>query len=173
MISWGSNSVIYDLSLAMLIFLYEVISRNFSVTSSTLKAFMKFWGTCFKFWLRPKIIYQNTLSEQKEGRSCDLCISKNKKYQFNWQNSYSGQRQMPHSTWKKLTGKLQVTRLYFLKEIAHFQSLFVRSNRDTFWENEDKINEEECLKESFLKLAGWHLATSLPINLFIGNFWGF
>ena len=43
------------------------------------------------------------------------------------------------------TGKSQVTLLYFLlifpKEIllAHFQSLFGRSNRDVFLENEGKI----------------------------------
>ena len=54
--------------------------------------------------------------------------------------------------WKKLTymnhnkkGKSQVTRLYFLliflKEILleHFQSLFGKSNRDFFLENEGKI----------------------------------
>ena len=37
----------------MLIFLHDVISWDVSVTSSVLKLFMKFWGTCFKFWLRP------------------------------------------------------------------------------------------------------------------------
>ena len=36
----------------MLIFLYDVIIENESVTSSTLKTFMKFWATCLKFWLR-------------------------------------------------------------------------------------------------------------------------
>ena len=42
--------------------------------------------------------------------------------------------------------------LYFLKEIvlAHLQSLFGRSNRDAFLENEGKILEEGCLKEFFL-----------------------
>ena len=41
-------------SLAMLIFLlYDIISWDVNVTSPTLKVFMKFWGTCFKFWLRP------------------------------------------------------------------------------------------------------------------------
>ena len=38
----------------MLIFLYDVISRD-CVMSLTLKTFMKFWGTCFKFWLRPLV----------------------------------------------------------------------------------------------------------------------
>ena len=41
--------------------------------------------------------------------------------------------------------------LYFLKEIvlAHFQNLFGRSNRDAFWENEDKIHKGGCVKEIF------------------------
>ena len=46
-ITWGSNSVIYNP--AMLIFLYHTISWEF--TSSTIKNFTKFWGPCFKFWL--------------------------------------------------------------------------------------------------------------------------
>ena len=36
----------------MLIFLYDVIIKDFNVTSSMSKTFMKFWGACFKFWLR-------------------------------------------------------------------------------------------------------------------------
>ena len=35
-------------SLVMLIFLYDVIGWDVSVTSSMLKIFMKFRGTCFK-----------------------------------------------------------------------------------------------------------------------------
>ena len=55
--------------------------------------------------------------------------------------------------------------LTFLKEILlHFQSLFGRSNRDVFLENEGKIYRE---------LADWHLATSLRINLFTDSFQGF
>ena len=47
-----------------------------------------------------------------------------------------------------IIGKLQVTRLYFLKEIvrAHFQRLFGRSNHDVFLKTEDKIHEGRCLK---------------------------
>ena len=49
------------------------------------------------------------------------------------------------------------SRLYFLKEIvlAHFQSLFGRSNRhllwenDVFWENEGKMDDGVCVKEFF------------------------
>ena len=66
--------------------------------------------------------------------------------------------------------------LYFLKEIllAHFQSFFGRSNRDAFLENEAKIHEGEYVKEFFFrKLAGWHLPTSLRINLITDNFQGF
>ena len=64
------------------------------------------------------------------------------------------------------TGKLQVTLhfcLYFLKEIllAHFQSLFGRSNRDAFLENEGKNMKEDMWKSFFRKIAGWHLATFL------------
>ena len=40
-------------SLAMLIFLYDVIIEDVSVMSSTLKSLMKIRGTSFKFWLRP------------------------------------------------------------------------------------------------------------------------
>ena len=36
----------------MLLFLYGGISWGVSVRSSTLKTFMKFYSTCFKFWLR-------------------------------------------------------------------------------------------------------------------------
>ena len=55
------------------------------------------------------------------------------------------------------TGKLQVTlrfTLYALKEtvLAHFQSLFGRSNRDAFWENEGKIHEGGCVKDFFVNL---------------------
>ena len=35
----------------MLHFLYDVIIWGVSGTSSMLKSFMKFLGTCFKFWL--------------------------------------------------------------------------------------------------------------------------
>ena len=72
--------------------------------------------------------------------------------------NYSRERPIASSTWRKLTwrncnctGKLRVTRLYFLKEIvlAHFQRLFGRSNRDVFLENEGKIHEGGCVKELF------------------------
>ena len=48
-------------------------------------------------------------------------------------------------TW---TAKLQVALLIFPERIVltHFQSLFVRSNPNAFWDNEGKINEEECVK---------------------------
>ena len=56
-------------------------------------------------------------------------------------------------TWRNCnwTGKLQVNRLYFLKEIvlAHFQRLFGRSNRDVFLENEGKIYEGGFVKDLF------------------------
>ena len=41
--------------------------------------------------------------------------------------------------------------LCLLKQIviAHFQSLFERSNRDAFWETEGKMHEGECVKEVF------------------------
>ena len=50
-----------------------------------------------------------------------------------------------------VTGKLKVTRLYFLKEIvlAHFQRLFGRSNCYVFLENKGKIHEGGCVKEFF------------------------
>ena len=57
--------------------------------------------------------------------------------------------------------------------LADFQSLFGRSNRDNFSRNEGKIHEVGCVKELFFrKFAGWHLATSLRINFFTGNFQG-
>ena len=42
-------------------------------------------------------------------------------------------------------------RLYFRNKIAlaHFQSLFGRSNREAFSENEGKIHEGGCVKEIF------------------------
>ena len=41
--------------------------------------------------------------------------------------------------------------LYFLNNsvLAHFQSLFRRSNRDAFWENEGEIREGRCVKKFF------------------------
>ena len=41
--------------------------------------------------------------------------------------------------------------LHFQKEIAlaHFQSIFGRSNLDVFWENQRKMHEGECGKEFF------------------------
>ena len=65
--------------------------------------------------------------------------------------------------------------LHFLQEIllSQFQSLFGRSNRDALLENEGKIYEGRYGKGFFRKLAGWHLATSLQINLFTDNFQGF
>ena len=75
-------------------------------------------------------------------------------------------------------GKSQVTLLYFLliflKEILleHFQSLFGKSNRDFFLENEGKLYymKEDMEKSLFRELADWPLATSLRINLFTDNF---
>ena len=47
-------------------------------------------------------IYQNT--EQKEGCSCNLyIIVRNKEFQFIWQELHPRRRQMPYSTWRKLT----------------------------------------------------------------------
>ena len=47
-------------------------------------------------------------------------------------------------------GKLQVILLSAEKLVlAHFQSLFERSNRDAFWENESKIHERGRMKEFF------------------------
>ena len=63
-----------------------------------------------------------------------------------------------------------------MKEILleHFKSLLGRSNRDTFSENEGKnYMKEDTWKSFFSKLAGWHLATSVQINLFTDNFQGF
>ena len=37
----------------MLIFLYVIITWDVSVTTSLLKTYMEFWGTCFKFLLCP------------------------------------------------------------------------------------------------------------------------
>ena len=55
--------------------------------------------------------------------------------------------------------------------LAHFQGLFGRSNRDVFLENEGKVYEGGCVRKSFFRqLAGWHLGTSLRINLFTDNF---
>ena len=76
---------------------------------------------------------------------------------------------MPYSTWS--WRRWTVIEQILMKEImlAHFQSLFERSNRDAFWENESKIHEGRCVKEFFHKLAGEHLATSLQINFFTDN----
>ena len=42
MITWGSNSVVYDLFTCDVNFLRDVIRRNVGVTTSTLKVFIKF-----------------------------------------------------------------------------------------------------------------------------------
>ena len=78
-------------------------------------------------------------------------------------------------TWRKLTlrncnwtGKLQVTRLYFLKEIvlAHFQRLFGRRNHDVSLENEAKIHEGGCVKE-FFSLTCWLVSRKVIIDKLI------
>ena len=45
------------------------------------------------------------------------------------------------------TGKLQV--ILRSAERNCIRTLFGRSNRDAFWENEGKIHERECVKEFF------------------------
>ena len=45
------------------------------------------------------------------------------------------------------TGKLKV--ILLSAEINYTRTLFGRSNRDVFWENEGKIHEYECVKELF------------------------
>ena len=48
------------------------------------------------------------------------------------------------------TGKLQVILLSAERIVlADFQTLFGRSNRDSFWENEGQIHESGCVKELF------------------------
>ena len=58
-------------------------------------------------------------------------------------------------TWRNCnwSGKLQVTRLFFLKEIvlAHFQRIFGRSNRDVFLENERKVYAEAATRGALCK----------------------
>ena len=58
-------------------------------------------------------------------------------------------------TWRNCnrTGKLQVTRLYFLKEIvlAHFQRPFGKSNRDVFLENKGKLYAEASTRGALCK----------------------
>ena len=56
----------------MLIFLYELISWDISVTSSMLKLLMKFWGFCFKLWLRPcvwSLCFDKCITQMKDGPS--------------------------------------------------------------------------------------------------------
>ena len=57
--------------------------------------------------------------------------------------------------------------------LAYFQSLFGKSNRGAFLENEGKIHEGGYVEEFFHKLAGCYLATSLQSKLFTENFQGF
>ena len=68
---------------------------------------------------------------------------------FIWQKPYSRHCQMPYSIWRRL----KINRWQFLKEIVlkQFQSLFRRSNRDVFWENEGKMHKRLCVKEVFFK----------------------
>ena len=69
-------------------------------------------------------------------------------------------------------GKLQVTRLYFLKEIvlANFQRLFRRSDRDVFLENEGKIHEGGCVKELFSSTCRLASRNFITDYLFTDNF---
>ena len=92
------------------------------------------------------------------------------------------QTNVKYLRWIVIEQKLQITItnnstfcLYFLKQIVvpHFQSLFGRNNRDTFWENEGKIYEGRCVIPFLWKFAGWHLAPSLRIQFFTDNFQGF
>ena len=82
-------------------------------------------------------------------------------------------------TWRNCnwTGKLQATRLYFLKEIVltHFQRLFGRSNRDVFLENEGKVYAEAATRgaldkkgvlRNFVKFTEKHQCQGLFFNNF-------
>ena len=60
----------------MLIFVYDVIIYDVSVTPSTIKMFMNFWGACFKFRLRPSVAMQFKIYHLED------CL------QFVWLNSY-------------------------------------------------------------------------------------
>ena len=70
-------------SLATLIFLYDIIRWDVSATSSTLKVFMKFWRTYFKFWLRPWFILS-------KGNFINGCVlSQCKVYSKHFQNIHT------------------------------------------------------------------------------------
>ena len=143
------------------------------VISSSLRLLMKVW-----IWYRCQNRIENyyhhdeeqlgfykkvhTKTQSMSKKKDVLAILRRKKrMSFNLLDKkklYSRKLSIASSTWRKLTwrnfnwtGKLQVTRLYFLKEIllAHFQRFFGRSNRDVFLENEGKIHEGGCVKELF------------------------
>ena len=91
-------------------------------TSNKMLSFLHRWDYCwdydFLFWYRCQNrksyhydgeqlnflnkIYIKTRSKMKD-LSCDLYIGRNEEYQFIWQKLYSGERQMPYSTWRKST----------------------------------------------------------------------
>ena len=120
---------------------------------------------------------------KKEGCSCQSCnlyIARNE-----WLPIYlakTAPSPIAYSTWRNFTqrnlnwtGKLQVTHLYFLKEIvfAQFQRLFGRSNRDVFLQNEGKIHEGGCVKEFFSLTCRLASRNFIIDYLFTDNFQGF
>ena len=64
----------------MLIFLNDVIIYDVCVTSSTSKTFMKFWGTCFKFWLRPYSVifyhhwFKKSIQKMNESKTLEIYL---------------------------------------------------------------------------------------------------
>ena len=76
------------------------------------------------------------------------------------------------------TGKLQVTLIFAYISWKKFCSHTLKASSEEVivmasWKMKAKHMKEDMWKRFFRKLAGWHLATSLWINLFTDNFPGF
>ena len=76
------------------------------------------------------------------------------------------------------TGKLQVTLIFAYISCKKFCSHTLKVSSEEVivmasWKMKAKHMKEDMWKRFFRKLAGWHLATSLWINLFTDNFQGF
>ena len=63
-------------------------------------------------------------------------------------------------------------RIFLERYFARTPSKPLRKNCNAFLKNEGKIHGAGYVGEFFCKLPGWHLATSLRINLFTYDFQG-
>ena len=88
--------------------------------------------------------------------SCNLYITRNEEFQFIWQKLYSRERQMPYSTWRKLTSggvlSKDVLKIFAKFTDKHlFPSLFFNKLQAGNLKLSEAVTGEVLSKKVFLK----------------------